>query len=511
MHGFYSVDITIGEEGLPYLIEINGSNSGFDGFFIAYGDTSILDAIISGFEELAGHRDVFVVTRLVNFGELPPDYLEKLPQDLLYFRSVKNVHATLSGGITGRTWARTRTDMPPSGREAPTSLDALVQRCSRFKKVMLNVADPSYVIPDQYFREWPEAGVISFKEDVAGVVEAIPLRDQDVLWIRCPTVAFSAPITKGIQMNPEFPYDALADNKLFTYEVLSPVFPNNVPVSIPIGNRCSGSKAIGDGLDCSSGDLFVRKPVLGSQARGIEILRTQDMRDYMSRIAQLEQAEHQGLEELPLELRGVPELVAAWALSFDVSLASEIRLSKPVYCRRTGRYHHGCMRSLALVKEDDNGTVSVRFLGAYWRLAPIPIDGDGLLWERYVASQSQGSFCEAVSSDDIAVAQRFSTDVLTAYCQRLAAMPTNRKDYQRWEEEYWLARYREQVPFLRYEKAWNKFLARLGTAKREALQLKQQAELSGFRRVPSVLFGREELARSNLPFLIQEPHRIVVT
>jgi len=508
--GFYSVDITINEEGKPYLIEINGSNSGYDGFLIAYGNTSIQDAINSAFQEFVGARKVYVVTRLVTFDQLPEGYLDKLIQDLLYFRSVENIHTMLRQGIAGTIWARMRTDRPPLTSGAGTSLDKLVELYPRFKKVVLNVADPRYVIPEEYFNDEPSQGIISFKKQITGTVQAIALKDQDVLWLKGPTVAFSEPITNGIQINPEFPYEAIAHNKWFTYEVLSREFSQNVPVSIPIGMRCSGSAAIGEMLTRSNSDLFIQKPLLGAQARGIAILRRQDVEDYGRRIAQLERADSEDAEGLPLELRGIPKLHVAWALSFDLSLLSELTPSKPVYCRWTSRYHYGCMRTLTLLREDENKRVEVRFLGAYWRLAPVPIDGDGLLWERYVASQSQGAFCEQVSSDDIAIAERFSKDVLVAYCSRLSVMSRNKQDYEEWEKNYWLARWREQVPFLQYGKPWKIFLAEISKAQNEALQTKQQAELAGFRRNPLALLTGEQVIRTRLPYLIGEPHRIVI-
>ena len=509
MIGFYSVDVTIDDDGAPFLIEINGSNSGFDGFFIAHQDTSILDAVVSGVEEIAGQGAIYVVTRLVNFGELPRGYLDKLVRDRLYSRCIQNVHETLSSGVIGRTWARFRADRPPSSRGAGSSIDALVQRSPRFKQVFLNVADPTYVLPAEYFNDQPQAGIISLKKGMPPKVAAIPLTDQDVLWSRCSTLAFSAPISTGILMNPEFPYDAVADNKLFTYEVLSPSVPKNIPLSLPVGNRCSGSKALAELLERSSCDYFIRKPLLSSQARGIEILSARDVRDYWLRIAKLEEAESGGLDELPLELSGVPDLLAAWALGFDISLLSELKPSKRVYCRPTGRDHFGCIRSLALVKEDLDGAKRVRFLGAYWRLAPIPTDGDGLLWERYVASQTQGAFCERVSSEDLNTVQRFAEEILTEYLSQLARMPANREGYQKWEESYWLGRYREQVPFLKNEDTWKNFVDRIETAKNNASQLKQEAERAGFRRRPSVSLTEDELRRSNLPYLVEEPQRIV--
>ena len=508
--GFYSVDLTVDEDGKPHLIEINGSYSGFDGFLIAYNDTAIQDKINSAFEELIGDRRVFVITGLATFGELPEGYLDKLVQDLLFFRSTDNIHLMLRHGTTGRMWARMRSDRPPSTVGAGTSLDKLVELYPRFRKAILNVADPRYVIPAEYFNEEHNRGVISLKKGILNSVQAVELEDEDVIWIKCPTVAFSEPIAKGIQVNPEFPYDAVADNKWFTYDILCPQFPEQIPISIPIGMRCSGSLMLADMLSRSGSELFIHKPLLGAQARGLAILRRKDVEDYRGRIAARERADSEDAQELPLELRGVPELHAAWALSFELSLLSELTPSKAVYCRWTGRYHFGCMRAIVLVEQDEKESVDVRFLGAYWRLAPVPTDGDGLLWERYVASQSQGAFCEKVSSDDIATAEKFSKDVLSAYYRKLSLMPIERQNYMDWEKNYWLARWREQVPLLQNERPWNILLAEISSAQNEALKTRQSAKSAGFRRKPSVLLSDEQIVRAKLPHLIEEPQRIVV-
>ncbi len=508
--GFYSVDITIDEEDKPYLIEINGSNSGFDGFLIAYGDKRIQDAINSAFQDFIGNRRIFVVTRLVNFGELSNGYLDKLVQDLLYFRSIENVHSMFSKGTGGVAWARMRIDRPPSILGAGTSLDTLCELYPRFNKVMLNVTDPDYVLPAEYFEQEGEQGVISFKKKVNGTVQAIALEDNDVIWLRCPTLAFSNPIVKGIQINPEFPYNAIAHNKLFTYELLYPEFSQYLPISIPVGHRCSGYQTINHILSCSNHNLFIKKPLLGSQATGIEIIGRSDLEDYAKRIRQLEDRDDPSAEELPLELESVPELEAAWALSFDISLLSELTPSKLLYCTKTKRYHFGCMRTLALLKEDTSGAVNINFLGAYWRLARIPADGDGLSWERYVGSQSQGAFCEEVSSKDMAIAERFAKNILTAYYHRLSTMANTRQGYEEWENEYWISRYREQVSVLKYEKPWRIFLEKVQKAEDNIVRSKQQAESVGFRRSPSAILNKGQIVMTRLPYLIKEPDRIIL-
>ncbi len=506
MLGFYSVDITIDDDGKPTLIEINGSNSGFDGFLIAYENASVQDAIIAAFREFAGDRTVYVVTQLVNVGELPPGYLDKLVQDLMYFRSVENVHATLRKGVVGTTWARMRSDRPPSTIGAGTSLDALLARDGRFQKVFLNVADPSYVIPAACFSSEIVQGALRLRAEISGPITAPRLHDDDVLWLRCPSLAFCEPLRAGVQINAEFPYEAIADNKLFMYTLLRPRLREHLPLSIPLGNRTSSAATLNDLLARSQSRLFIRKPLLGSQARGIELFRRQDVEEYAERIARLETLDKQGGQRLPLELRGVPDLLAAWVLRFDVSLLSELTLSRPIPCRATGRRHYGCMRTLAMVKQD-GGPLDVRFLGGYWRLAAIPVDGDGMLWERFIGSQSQGAFCEPVEAADMRIAEDFARRVLTDFHTQVAGVPTTPQSYRSWETAFWLERYRQEVPALRDERLWDVFVAEMDAASRELAQIKERAEAAGYRRSPSVMLSREQLVRARLPYLVLEPHR----
>ena len=511
MLGFYSVDITIDNNGKPSLIEINGSNSGFDGFLIAYEDRSVQDAISAAFREFIGNRGIYVVTQLVNNGELPKGYLDKLVQDTHYFRSVENVHATLRKGVVGATWARMRSDRPPSTIGAGTSLDALLQTDPRFHRVMLNVADPSYVIPSEVFKNEIDKGVLSFKDEVKGQVAAHRLTEQDVVWFRSPTLAFAEPMTTGVLVNPEFPYDAIADNKLFTYDVMQDRFSDHVPLSVPMGNRCSNSAAVETILAGSTSEHFIRKPLLGSQARGIEIFRRQDVVEYVQRLSRLEQADQRHPTTLPLELQGVPDLLASWVLRFDISLLSELTLSKPIHCRQTGREHYGCMRTLALLHINDAGHVDVRFMGGYWRLAAVPIDGDGLLWERFIGSQSQGAFCEPVAADDMRIAERFSRDVLVEYYRQLASWPQTMHGFKQRETAYWLERYRQHTPALRGASMWSAFLAEVQAANDEAEQIKQSAEAAGFRKTPAAYMSIDQIARVRLPYLVKEPRRIVIS
>jgi len=166
------------------------------------------------------------------------------------------------------------------------------------------------------------------------------------------------------QVNAEFPYEGIADNKCsHTKPCLMPS-PLAIPYPFLLATAARAHRRSGT---CWPGALLrssFASHSLGSQARGIEILRRQDVEEYAARLESLERLDVLGDGSLPLELQGVPELLATWALRFDVSLLSELTLSKPLHCRRTGRQHHGCMRTILLIRNDAGGQTDVRFLGA---------------------------------------------------------------------------------------------------------------------------------------------------
>jgi hypothetical protein len=169
------------------------------------------------------------------------------------------------------------------------------------------------------------------------------------------------------------------------------------------------------------------------------------------------------------------------------------------------------MRTLALVRDDGNGHVDVRFMGGYWRLAAVPIDGDGLLWERFIGSQSQGAFCEPVSASDMRIAEQFSRDVLVEYYQQLANWPDTMQGFQARENAYWLNRYQQQVPALQTKALWSAFQAEVDNAVAAAAQVKRDAEAAGYRKTPAAYLSIDQIARMRLPYLIKDPQRITIS
>ena len=86
-------------------------------------------------------------------------------------------------------------------------------------------------------------------------------------------------------------------------------------------------------------------------------------------------------------------------------------------------------------------------------------------------------------------------------------MPGIRRDFEKWEQSYWLNRYQTQIPMFQYEKPWRLFLGEVEKAHENNLELKQEAEAAGFRYNPSVLWSKEQVIAARLPYLIEAPNR----
>lgn len=500
--GFYSVDIIIDKDERPWLIEVNGCNSGFNGFYPAYGNFDLQERLVSAFGDFARNRTIYVVTHLVTNGEMPQGFLDNLISELMFYKGSDKLGLDLDLGTSGAMWNRMRQDKNVSS--GSSSIETLFSGNTLFKKVFIDASNPSYVIPVEYFNEKHTFGSFFIKDSIKSKVPAISLSENDILWYRCPSVAFINP-AGCIQINPEFPDEAMADNKLFLYELLSKKFKENIPEYIPCGNLCSNSNDIKRFVDGKVNSLFIKKPLVGTKARGIDIMRGIDLDDYALRIKKLEE---QTREVLPAELTGVPWLLAAGALSYDLSLVSMLVPSRHVFCRKTKRNHHGCIRALIAAHEDSTGKRDLRYLGAYWRLASMPIDSDALLWERYVGSLSQGSYCEPVQPFELNIVKDFSVSVISEYLDKIRTAPKNRSEFKNYEKNYWINHYFDNSVLLRDNDTQNSFIQSIKKCEKILDAAKDKAEKLGFRNNPLSVLTKEQIVKGNFTYLIAQPERI---
>lgn len=500
--GFYSVDFTIDKEGRPQLIELNGSKSGFLGFEYAHGgDKPIMDAIGAAFDEFAPGKEIHVATRLARRGEMPPGYLDKLVHDLLCFRGRLETGKGPREGNAGLRWARNLHEGLPGTARSVAEGSRMLFRDKRFVETAIDAARPGRAVPLAHYEIDDESREL-IPENSASP-QTVRLGPDSILWIRCPSLEYAETPAAGTIINPEYPHRAISDNKLFTCDILSPELSAHIPQYIPAGCRCSDSHSIRALLDSSTRkDLFIFKPLLASNAKGIELLSRSGLQAMAARLARREKLDAKS-GALPFDMRGAALMLAAGAFRHDAGMICKLAPSKPVRCRRTNELHHGCVRAVAMLKT--NGpSADIRFLGAYWRLASSPIDGDALPREVYIASMSQGGFSEPLSAEDSAAAGQFVHSVLSAFISKTSALPADKPGYAARENGYWLARLRSQLPFRDNDSLWGEFLEEIQKSRALVQDVKRRAEEKAYRKWPELFLPPEIIKKSKLPFRITE-------
>ncbi|MBT3985129.1 hypothetical protein HOD38_00350 [archaeon] len=155
----------------------------------------------------------------------------------------------------------------------------------------------------------------------------------------------------------------------------------------------------------SKSDYFVIKPTDGIQGRKVKIFSKQDVLD-------------RGAVELYRSIEDGPYHEPNLILE-------ELIPSQEIYSDKTGNNHFGCMRYLVVVNSDD-GDMSIKHFGGYWRLSPKSI-ASGDLAGRLIANYSNGAIPEFVSEEDLALVSGVVDEFLPVLYKRLLRLPLNER------------------------------------------------------------------------------------
>ncbi|MBI4151817.1 hypothetical protein HY496_02500 [Candidatus Woesearchaeota archaeon] len=198
--------------------------------------------------------------------------------------------------------------------------------------------------------------------------------------------------------------DKALSHSLFCGEILAPLRPKTTFV-------------IQDNAQCDissfrpTSEYLVFKPTDESLGRNIVVIPTEELYTHDGYIK-----EHPAVTYWRHQQSGYHE---------PNVIMEELMESKKIENSRTGKLHNACMRYLILV-ESENGEISIRHYGGYWRLTPHPVE-DADLTKRFVANYSTGAIPEAVSPADLEIARKSIDQFIPILYRRMLRLPLNEK------------------------------------------------------------------------------------
>jgi len=143
-----------------------------------------------------------------------------------------------------------------------------------------------------------------------------------------------------------------------------------------------------------SGDLAVLKPPEESHGVGTRIIR----RDKLLR--RVSQTRPDSIDPRAFYGAGLNDMLK---YAFVVQ---EFVPSKPVIAERDNKPHDGCVRGIV---------IDGKWAGGQWRLAPMPMNGNGSYVSRYRCNLSRGAFAQNLSGKDEETAAGFAEAAVNAF------------------------------------------------------------------------------------------------
>jgi hypothetical protein len=470
-----SLDVVVDADDRCWLLEMNGARSGFDGLWIAQGDRSLGERLEATLRGWAPSDDIRIVAGLFTTGVLPRGYLRKARQELARETLVRLAHRDLRVGASGLLAGSTDVSSGLSSAGATNSATSLP---TGFPTAWLDVADPTSPVDSRAVHRGPGGLLVPNHPEGA---RREPISKDTLLWLRCPSLAYADAQAAGLHLNDELPLDALVDDKWLFHSLLGPQGTGTLPTAL-LGNGLELDEEI-DRVLASGAESLVVKPVVGSGARGVEVVAAKE----------LARGGRHAASPVALAL-----LAEGGLLAQDLRVVAPARPSRPVPCAATGRRHHGCVRAMVLVRVE-GGRAEVRWLGGYWRLAAAAADARAPLRDRLVASQSQGARCVPLSGEDDARLAAFSERAVLAFLRAIQDAPAERDAFLAWEDDAWTRRV-ERALGPEDLGAWREARKRLGG---DLSALEREVEAAGFLADPVKAVGRGRAIRWGLPRLLR--------
>lgn len=422
MHGnYYGVDIKINPEGKPYLIEINGWNSGTKGFIEAYGDLRTQEKILASMADYTGGKPIYSRSGGISaktglsiglMAALAPFYL---------WVSWPLVTLLEKAGIRSVPFFHARHAMY---RNALTDLHwVLIEKCA--VDTHMDQAAKQIGIDFVRFRKayYHSSGDVVIK---VGPTEWKVLSSDGGLYS-----GVGSPYSSKYNDYIANPYtvEKILNSKWYVHKLLQNTWLQDyLPRTLLDGT----AKDFPSELErLQSSPLVIQKPHHGRRGKGVHIFRGKDLPSswYSRRLAK-----DMDLLSRLVDINPKIELnQLRWNINFNhfwntQCVLQEYIPSRPVRSRKTGALHDSCIRAIVF-----NG----EFIDAYHRLAPGPIK-EVVNEKNGVANLARGAFAEPLTDQEKDIVSTFAEHTVQTLENRIEALYLDDwRDWLSYEYKFW--------------------------------------------------------------------------
>lgn len=418
---FYGVDIKLDPNNKPYLIEVNGENSG-DAFSTIYGDLRFNQRVLTDMHDY-GRGKPTIISGGWEDSPSTGGGMNRFLKSM--FLQAVNRGAMLLNSV----WGRRSIDLKQEWIREP-----------------YKIANRGSEIEAAYGREWETAAEqlgIDFKTFIslklpdrqtilatAGTGKTYEIRPDSIGSIQSSDDLFSKTNAfDSVLINP-YPIRVIVDSKIYQHRLLEDSeIADNMPAT-----TIYGFGTIPDLSDIlSKSDRFIRKPNSGGVQRGVASYSLEELNGLVN----LERARRANMRQrqffdshLDRESEFSNFLVGLQLKGMEryTYLIQEFIPSKPFKSSDTGRFHDSCIRAFVY-----NG----KFIDAHHRLAKEPMDAEDSPL-KFVAGLSSGGRVEAMSDEDKGLVADFSEQVIRTLEDRIGVegVRTN-DDLRKFRERFW--------------------------------------------------------------------------
>jgi len=422
MMNLYGIDLKITPEEKPVIIEINGRQSGTEGFVNVYRDLRTQKKILSKMAEKAGDNGIYMTD--MNAGSLNP--LLRIALGIIWFQDILRLRLKYRGCSPQMDWI---IDDTPKlyEKKLPQYFSEAAERLgiNLFTYAHLLYEDDRNLIVNYVDGvERKHRGKERITPDDIGLIWS--LRSASIPSRRKKEVIFPGPTDFDPKLVNPFPIENALHVKSYLHELLERTeFSDFLPKT-----ELYGAGLTRDNYDFIETPMFVKKPNSYCRGYGLRIYPRNRLK-WMLQKSKPKKENKKVFDMVKKAKNSVSFFASISFLRLFSSLIQEFVPSKPIHSDVTGKEHDGCMRAIVLDGE---------FIDGYWRLSPQPLDGYKSmknLRRKYGANLSRGALAQRISESDFEIVKPF-TERLVKVFEDCIDMYKDMNLWMSFETIYWL-------------------------------------------------------------------------